>query len=64
MAEEKVICNKSTLVDIANAIRAITGSTETYYPAEIASQVTLSQLSSLSATHDGAGNVTLTINKE
>ena len=61
MVEEKVICNKSTLVDIANAIRTITGSTEKYYPAELASQVTLSRLSSLNVTYDDAGNITLSL---
>ena len=46
MENEKVICDKSLLVDIADAIRSITGSTQTYYPSELPSQVLLAQLSS------------------
>lgn len=58
---ERVICNKADLVAIGDAIRTITGSTQTYYLFELASQVTLSQFSSLNVSHDGAGNVTLTM---
>lgn len=59
--EEKIICNKSTLVNIANEIRKITGSTETFYPANLASQIILSQLSSIDATYDLEGNVTFVL---
>lgn len=58
---ERVVCNKSDLVAIADAIRAITGSTTTYYVSELASHITLVQFHSLNVSHDGAGNVTLTI---
>lgn len=61
MAEERVIMNKSDLVSIADAIREITGSTQKYYPSELASQIVLTQLSSLNVSHDNNGNVTLTI---
>ena len=39
MIEEKIICNKQTLVDIANAIREVTGYTEEYYPYELAALI-------------------------
>ena len=39
MIEEKVICNKQTLVDIADAIREVTGYTEKYYPYELAALI-------------------------
>lgn len=39
MMEEKIICNKQTLVDIANAIREVTGYTEQYYPYELAALI-------------------------
>lgn len=58
---ERVICDKADLIAIADAIRSITGSTQTYYPSELASHVTLAQFSSLNVSHDGAGNVTLTM---
>ena len=60
MAEERVIINKSDLISIGNAIREITGSTQKYYPSELASQVVLTQLSSLNVSYDDNGNVTLT----
>ena len=61
MDEERVIVNKSDLVAIADSIRTITGSTTTYYPSELAAEVVLAQLSSLEASYDGVGNVTLSI---
>lgn len=63
MDNERVICDKSLLVNIADAIRSITGSTQTYYPSELPSQVLLAQLSSLNVSYDNAGNVTLIINE-
>lgn len=61
MAEERIIINKSDLISIGNAIREITGSTQKYYPSELASQIVLTQISSLNVSHDNNGNVTLTI---
>ena len=60
MAEERVIMNKSDLVSIADAIREITGSTQKYCPSELASQIVLTQFSSLNVSYDNNGNVTLT----
>lgn len=62
MINEKIICNKSDLAAIADAVRTITGSTQTYYPFELASHVVLTQLSALNVTYDNDGNVTLNIN--
>ena len=39
MLEERVIINKSDLISIGNATRKITGSTQKYYPSELASQL-------------------------
>ena len=64
MDEERVIMDKSDLVAIADSIRTITGSTETYYQSELAAQVVLAQLSSLNVSYDDNGNVTLSIKQE
>lgn len=61
MSNERVICDKADLTAIADVIRSITGSTQLYYPSELAGQIVLTQLSSLNVSHDNAGNVTLTI---
>lgn len=61
MPGEKVICDKADLVNIANAIRTLTGSSSTYKPSELASQVTLIAPSSLDVSHDGEGNVTVSL---
>lgn len=39
MIEEKIICNKQTLVDIANAVREVTSSTDQYYSYELAALI-------------------------
>ena len=64
MGKERIIVDKSDLVAIADSIRTITGSIETYYPSELASQVVLAQLSSLNVSYDDNGNVTLSIEQE
>ena len=56
----KVILEEQALVDIADAIRAINGSSEKYNPYDLSEKISQLPLSGLTCTHDGNGNVVLT----
>lgn len=56
----KVILEEQALIDIADAIRAINGSSEKYNPYNLAERISQLPLSGFTCSHDGNGNVVLT----